>query len=88
MGLLLIQRNPSDWRGTFAGSGGSLPEMDIGSGTFALEAVDPVDGDLLNGSDPVLLTGIGRVGRARYKLQVRLEANGSPTPGTWRHVVD
>ena len=39
IGLLLIQRNPSDWRGTFAGSGGSLPEMDIGSGTFAPAAL-------------------------------------------------
>ena len=78
MGLLLIQRDPGGWRSTVAGAGGSLPAMDIGSGTFALEAVDPVDGDLLSGSDPVLLTGIGYAGRARSKLQVRREANGSP----------
>lgn len=89
MGFLLIERNPTTWRSTFDAAGGALPAADIGSGSFALEAVDPVDGDLVNNStDPVLLTGIGYVGRARYKLQVRLEPNGSPTPGTWRHVVD
>lgn len=88
MGFFLIKQNPAGWRSDFAA--GVLPtDQPIGqTGTFSLEAIDPVDADLANNnSDPVLLIGIGCAGRARYKLQVRLEADGSPTPGTWRHVV-
>ncbi|KPK80122.1 MAG: hypothetical protein AMJ81_12455 [Phycisphaerae bacterium SM23_33] len=88
MGLLQIKKNPGSWRSDFAV--GSLPtDRPIGRGTFSVVAADPVDGDLTNNStDPVLLTGIGYAGQARYKLQVRLESTGAPTPGTWRQVVD
>ena len=87
MGLFLIQQNPATWRDDFAA--GLPTDQPVGKGSFSLQADDPVDGDLTNNStDPVLLVGIGNAGEARYKLQVRLEANGSPTPGTWRQVVD
>ena len=86
--LLMIEQNRDTWRDTFIDAGGALPKVDIGSGSFELRAVDPVDGDLADGYDPVLLTAIGYAGRACYKLQVRLEPNGLPTPGTWKQVVN
>jgi len=90
LGLLAIDRNPASWRMMFASAGGGpLPGQSLADGSFELLASDPVDGDLLNNNiDPVLLTGIGYAGQARYKLQVRVEANGLPAPGTWRQAVD
>ncbi len=88
MGLLMAEQNRDTWRNVFIDAGGALPKVDIGCGSFELRAVDPVDGDLSEGYDPILLTAIGYAGRARYKLQVQLEPNGLPTPGTWRQVVD
>ena len=86
MGLLMIEQNRDTWRDTFIDAGGTLPKVDIGCGSFELNAVDPVDGDLADGDDPILLTASGYAGRACYKLQVQLEPNGLPTPGTWRQV--
>ncbi len=89
-GLLVVKQKPATWRTKFdAWAGGSLMTQALGAGSFDLEATDPVDGDLTdNSTDPVVLTGIGFKGQARYKLQVRLESNGSVTPGTFRQVVD
>ena len=86
--MLLVIQQGSEWRKLFAY--GALPaSQPIGNGSMGIEAIDPVDGDLANnGTDPVLLTGIGYSGNARYKLQVMLDGNGIPTPGTWRRVVD
>lgn len=86
--LLMIEQNRDTWRGTFIDAGGTLPKVDIGCGSFQLSAVDPVDGDLADGYDPVLLTASGYAGRACYRLQVRLEPAGVPTPGTWKQVVN
>lgn len=88
LGFLHIQQNPTTWRNDFAT--GNLPtDQSIGRGTLSLVATDPVDADLTNNTtDPVLLTGIGLAGPARYKLQVTLDPNGVLTPATWRRVVD
>ncbi|MEE9211832.1 MAG: hypothetical protein V3U29_04180 [Phycisphaeraceae bacterium] len=87
MGFFLIRQAPTTWKGSFAA--GFLPtKQPIGNGTFSLEAtfIDDGDGDPLN--DLMLMTGIGVAGRARYKLQVQLDANGSLVPGSWQQVVD
>ncbi len=65
-------RSDSDWRRTFA-SGPWQANVPIGKGTFTLEGVDPVDGDLSDSlADPILLTGTGRAGGATYKVQAKL----------------
>ena len=89
-GLLVVKQNPATWRTIMDTAGGSQPmEQALGAGSFRLEATDPVDGNLTdNTTDTVVLTGIGFRGQARYKLQVRLESDGSVTPGTFRQVVD
>ncbi|HUU84568.1 MAG TPA: hypothetical protein VM243_13805 [Phycisphaerae bacterium] len=89
-GLLVIKQNPGSWRNMFdAWAEGPLMANALGAGSFALEATDPVDGDLTNNTtDPVVLTAIGLKGRARYKLRLQLRPNGSPRTGTFRQVVD
>ena len=90
-GLLIIEQNPvpTDWRNLLANNGG-FPILNdkIGRDLHSLQAVDPLDGDLNNGDHAVLLTGIGYVGEAVFKLQVQLDGSGKPVPGTWRRVVD
>ena len=91
-GLFLIQQNPdpATWRSMLSNNGGfPLLNKPVGSGTFILQAVDPVDGDLTNNnSDPVQLTGIGYADQAVFKFQVQLDGSGKPVAGTWRRVVD
>ncbi len=71
MGLLWIDTDP-DWRNTYP-NGEWVSNVPIGNGRFSLEGIDPGDGDLTNSDmDPLLLTGIGFKGDARYKLQVTL----------------
>ncbi|MBE3095670.1 MAG: carbohydrate binding domain-containing protein [Planctomycetes bacterium] len=61
------------WR-THFGNGAWCTDVPIGSGTFSLEAMDPVDGNVPSGaSDPVVLTGTGCKGEARYRMQVKIE---------------
>lgn len=77
MGLHRI-RNDANWR-TSNPNGIWLIDQPIGIGTYTLEGVDPNDGDLTNhDTDPLVLTGVGMEGDARYKLGVTLVAE---TPG-------
>lgn len=77
MGLLRIKNNP-DWRTTYP-SGVWETSQPIGTGTYTLEGVDPNDNNLKDlDTDPVVLTGIGDEGDARYKLEVTLAADVDP----------
>ena len=71
IGLHRINEDP-DWRNTYP-SGVWEADRPIGNGTYTLEGVDPDDDNLKDDdADPVVLTGIGAQGEARYKLQVTL----------------
>jgi len=71
-GMYVIYADPF-WR-TRYGNGAWCTNVPIGSGTFSLEAMDPVDGNVSSGnSDPVVLTGTGCKGDARYRMQVKIE---------------
>jgi Tfp pilus assembly protein PilX len=71
-GMYVIYADPF-WR-TRYGNGAWCTNVPIGSGTFSLEAMDPVDGNVSSGaSDPVVLTGTGCKGEARYRMQVKIE---------------
>ena len=71
-GMYVIYADPF-WR-THFGNGAWCTNVPIGNGTFSLEATDPVDGDVRSGaSDPVVLTGTGCKGEARYRMQVKVE---------------
>ncbi len=73
MGMHWIDDDPN-WRTTYP-NGVWEAERLIGNGTYTLEGTDP-DGLALdnNDSDPLVLTGIGFEGDARYKLEVTLTA--------------
>jgi Tfp pilus assembly protein PilX len=72
MGMYWIRSDPF-WR-THKGNGAWATNVPIGGGTFSLEASDPVDGNIQTGaSDPVVLTGTGVKGTARYRMQVKVE---------------
>jgi Tfp pilus assembly protein PilX len=72
MGMYWIRSDPF-WR-TRRGNGAWATNIPIGGGTFSLEASDPVDGSIQSGaSDPVVLTGTGVKGPARYRMQVKVE---------------
>jgi len=91
MGLYEIDADPLNWRKSF--DGGTMPtDMPIGDGTMTLQAMDPVDADMLsNITDPIRLTGIGAKGNAIHKVQVTvIFVNGMPDfmPGSWKQIVD
>ncbi len=71
MGFHWIDDDPG-WRDKWP-NGAWAANVPIGDGTFTLEGTDP-DGLPLNNStyDPLVLTGTGVKGAARYKLQVKL----------------
>ena len=72
IGMLKIRNNPF-WRRDL-GNGTWLSNQPIGSGSFSLTAVDPIDGDVTKGDNhPVTLTGIGMQGDAVFKTSARLE---------------
>jgi hypothetical protein len=75
MGFHWIESDPA-WRDNRP-NGVWAADRPIGDGTFTLEGTDP-DGLPLNNSeyDPLVLTGTGVKGGARYKLQVRLLPQG------------
>jgi len=53
----------------------------IGSGTYTLEAADPVDGNLANRPhDPLVVKATGVKGHARQRVQVTLAASPIPLP--------
>lgn len=77
MGFHRIASDP-DWRTTYP-SGVWEADRPIGTGTYTLEGVDPDDNNLNDSdADPLVLTGIGTQGEARYKLQVTLVAEYDP----------
>jgi hypothetical protein len=77
IGLAWIAQDP-DWR-TNRPSGVWASDKPIGNGTFSVEGVDPGDDNLKDGtSDPLVLTGTGVSGPARYKLQVTLTGGAGP----------
>lgn len=77
IGMLKIKGN-ANWR-TDLGNGAWVTNQTIGSGTYSLSAVDPIDGDVRVGNnDPIILTATGTVGKASYTSSVRLEV-GAPT---------
>jgi len=70
-------RQASNWRQTYT-SGTWESNRTIGSGTYTLEGIDPVDGNLSNSaSDSLLLRGTGFEGQSRYKLQVTMVAKSN-----------
>ena len=86
-GLWEIKANLGFWRTLFVFT--PLTEVPFAGGTFTLTATDPVDGNLTNNiTDPVVLTGVGKCGDARYMLEVTLNGDGTINPGTWKRVVN
>ncbi len=70
--------NDSNWR-TTPGNGVWDSNQSIGSGHYSLTGVDPLDADLGDDvMDPVVLTGTGMEGEARFKLEVTLNAKALP----------
>lgn len=70
-------RQDSNWRTTYT-SGVWEASRALGSGTYTLEGIDPVDGNLSNSAtDSLLLRGTGFEGQSRYKLQVTMTAKSS-----------
>jgi hypothetical protein len=85
-GLWEININPGFWRMVLA----SMPPTNVpfAGGTYSLTLVDPIDGNLTNNNtDPVVFTGIGKFGSARFMLEVTLNGDGSVQAGTWKRVV-
>lgn len=77
LGLLAIHDDP-DWRENQL-NGNWITDKAIGRGTYSLDGIDPLDGDLADdSSDPLVLTGSGNVGGACCKLSVRLVPYGPP----------
>jgi Carbohydrate binding domain len=72
IGMLNIRNDPY-WRTNF-GNGNWVTNQSIGTGTFSLSAVDPIDNDVTKGDNhPIILTGTGRQGAALFNTSVRLE---------------
>lgn len=72
IGMLKIRNDPY-WR-TRLGNGNWITSQTIGSGTCSLSAADPIDNDIRNGDNhPVVLTGIGMKGEARFQISMRME---------------
>ena len=70
-------RQDSNWRTTYT-SGVWEANRAIGTGTYTLEGIDTVDGNLSNfASDPVVLRSTGFQGESRYKLQVTMVAKSN-----------
>lgn len=90
LALFIIDQNPTqtEWRNHFGNGAGPIENLPLGRGTVSCLAVDEGDGDLNNGPDPVVLTGVGEVGDAVYKIEVRLDGDGAVVPGTYQRVVD
>jgi Tfp pilus assembly protein PilX len=79
LGRLWISQDPN-WRSN-RGSGVWASNQPMASGTFTLEATDPLDGDLTNRPhDPVVLKAIGVKGHSRHIVQVTLTASPEPLP--------
>lgn len=77
--MLRVKYNPY-WRTQF-GNGAWFTSQTIGSGTYSLSAVDPIDGDVTVGNnDPIILTATGTSGSASYTTSVRMEVG--PPPGS------
>lgn len=66
------------WRSNRSSSAWAT-DKPIGDGTFTLEALDPLDGNLGNRpTDPVVLKSTGRCGLATQIVQVTLNPEGDP----------
>ncbi|HNQ23602.1 MAG TPA: hypothetical protein PKK06_10960 [Phycisphaerae bacterium] len=75
IGLALIDADP-DWR-IHTTNGVWFTDRPLGTGSLTLSVIDPLDGDLANSaSDPVVLSGLGKVRDARYALAVQLQPYG------------
>ncbi len=73
IGFAHINEDPN-WRTTYA-NGVWKADQPIGTGTYTLQGIDPIDGDLSNNeTDPLVLTGTGVSGQATHKMQVGLQA--------------
>lgn len=76
IGTLLMAKD-SSWRKTRA-NGKWLKDIALGQGTFTLEVVNP-SGDLnRDPTDPVVLTGTGKHGKAVQSISVTLQPDTSP----------
>jgi hypothetical protein len=78
-GLLKIKQN-NNWR-TALPNGTWETNQPIGGGTYTLECIDPVDGNLANSSqNPIVMTATGVKGTARQKLKVMMIESADPLP--------
>jgi hypothetical protein len=74
--LALIAADP-DWRNNFP-SGQWLVNQPLGSASYTVEVIDPVDGDLAVGSDPVAIRVTAAAGEAVQIIEARFEGRGEP----------
>ena len=79
MGRFRIE-DDANWRTTYSSGTWETQTPSIYTeGSYTLEGVDPIDGNLSDSDDdPVVLTGIGTSGDAIQKLQVQLDAISDP----------
>lgn len=70
--------NDSTWRSTLT-SGNWKANQPLGRGTFSLDGVDPIDANLADSkTEPVELTGTGRVGAAQFIVKATATAVARP----------
>lgn len=71
-----MMHNDQTWRTTRPPGSWKL-DQPMGRGKYTLNAVDPVDNDFANNvDDPVVFSSAAAVGKALYKLSVRMEPYG------------
>ncbi len=79
VGLEAMEASP-DWRALLP-SGAWVTNASLGAARLSLRGVDPTDGNLADDrADPVVLTGTGFCGMARYQVSVQLVPPVVPLP--------
>lgn len=79
LGLQKMKDN-QNWRFEFP-NGDWQTDTAFGNGTFTINVVDPIDGDLTDSpTDPIVISGIGRVGNAVQRIQFSVTTSVDYTP--------
>jgi len=75
------------WRTRLANK--NFANVTFAGGDMTIQGVDPVDGNLTDDpDDPITLTCTANFRTSRYILEVTVDGEGTPRPGTWKRVVN
>ncbi len=75
--LLAIKQDKS-WRTTYT-NGNWFSNRSTGTGTCAVDVVDPIDANLADDpAEPVVITGVGTSGRATQRIKLTVDSWNSP----------